>query len=147
MNQPPVAAEAWDAEGSTPPRPRPLEPPTGLTVGDIVRLDVKPSPPRTDLQVVSGTLELRHPGDSLVDLQDKFSGLDFDEPGGPRPQDQPTPGTVRHFRLKRDRSGGFMRFELDGPDGIYHARATVLARTLEGELVQRERSFNLYVER
>src|SRR5664279_2830919 len=62
VNQPPVAAEAWDAEGSTPPRPRPLEPPTGLTVGDIVRLDVKPSPPRTDLQVVSGTLKLRHPG-------------------------------------------------------------------------------------
>ena len=147
----PEEIDGWDAESRTPAAPRPLQVPAELSRGDLLRLEIRASEPRQDVRVVGGTLELSHPSSSLAALQRRWSGVDLDRvrdgdhPRLPRP---PRPGPVFTRKLvadRRRRGAGVAEFRLDGPDGIYEARARVVARTREGELLQRERSFNLYV--
>lgn len=148
---PPDAVDGWDAELTGPSPARTLEPPANLSRGDRLRLEVGISGPRQDVRVIGGVVELRQPSTSLAALQQKWSGLDLDRerkgrpPRLPRP---PKPGPIVKQRLRPDKRRGVAvaDLRLDGPDGVYEAYARVLARTRDGELVQRERSLSIYVQ-
>ena len=126
----------------------PICPIDGLQKGDSVHLLVRITEPAIGSKIVGGSVFVREPKESFVQLKQKFQKIDLDRLNKNRvPKRREPSSKILESKLKIAKSGleAGIVFPFEGNDGFYHFFVKIEGQTRLKNKFHRERYFQLYI--